>query len=318
MPRPVLVDTDPGVDDVLALAMLLASPEVDVMGLTTVHGNMSVDVCTRNALHFLEVAGRSDIPVARGAAEPIAMGFRGGAAFVHGPDGLGDRRVPDPDSTPVDVDAADFIIRSVRERPGELVLAPIGPLTNLAIALDRDPAIASLVAEVVVMGGNAYTKGNATPAAEANIFNDPEAAEVVFGAPWPVVMLGLDVTDAVSLTDRHLARIASGTTPMHDLLREASAFYRRFHEESLPGYDGLCPHDATALAWLLDPALFEVVARPVKVGLEGIGRGKTWPAEPYPMDEYEPWRGRPDVTIAVGVDAPSMADLITERLVAFA
>lgn len=313
----MLIDTDPGVDDVLAIAMLLASPEVEVIGLTTVHGNMPVEVCTRNALHLLEVADRTDIPVAQGASDPIGMPFRGGAAFVHGPDGLGDRVVPRPMSSPVAEDAADHIIRVVRERPGEVVLAPIGPLTNLAIALDRDPGIAGLVAEVVVMGGNAYTKGNATPAAEANIYNDPEAAEAVLGGEWPVVMLGLDVTDAVTLSGEHLARIASGATPMHALLTEAGAFYRRFHEDALPGYDGLCPHDATALSWLLDPSLFDVVRRPVKVGLEGIGRGKTWPAEPYPMPEYAPWRSRPDVTIAVGVAAATVADLITERLVAF-
>ncbi|UCG40815.1 MAG: nucleoside hydrolase [Acidimicrobiia bacterium] len=317
MPRPVLIDTDPGVDDVLAIAMLLASPEVEVIGLTTVHGNMSVDVCTRNALYFLEVASRTDIPVARGAGDPIAMPFRGGAAFVHGPDGLGDRMVDGVSTTPVGEDAADFIIRSVRARPGEVVLAPIGPLTNLAVALERDPGIAELTAEVVVMGGNAYCDGNASPAAEANILNDPEAAEIVFGADWPVVMLGLDVTDEVSLTGAHLDRIAAGTTPMHALLREASAFYQRFHEEAIPGYDGLCPHDATALAWLIDPSLFEVIERPIRVGMEGLGRGKTWPAEPYRMPEYEPWRGRPEVTIATQVDASAMADLITTRLVAF-
>ena len=317
MPRPVLIDTDPGVDDVLAIAMLLASPEVEVIGLTTVHGNMSVDVCTQNALHFLEVADRTDIPVARGAADPIAMPFRGGAAFVHGPDGLGDRTVDTVATNPVEEDAADFIIRMVRARPGEVVLAPIGPLTNLAIALARDPDIAELVAEVVVMGGNAYCGGNASPAAEANILNDPEAAEIVFGAAWPVVMLGLDVTDTVALTSGHLARIASGTTPMHALLHEAGAFYRRFHEEYLPGYDGLCPHDATALAWLLDPTLFDVVERPIRVELEGLSRGKTWPAEDHPMPEFEPWRGRPGVTIATAVDAAAMAELITERLVGF-
>ncbi len=313
----MLIDTDPGVDDVLAIAMLLASPEVEVVALTTVQGNMSVDVCTRNALHFLEVAERTDIPVAIGAADPIAMPFRGGAAFVHGPDGLGDRSVPEPRTAPVDEDAADFIIRTVRERPGEVVLAPIGPLTNLALALERDPGISKLVPEVVVMGGNAYTKGNATPAAEANIYNDPEAAEVVFGADWPLVMLGLDVTDAVALSGAHLARIAGGTTPMHALLREASAFYQRFHEEHIPGYDGLCPHDATALAWLIDPSLFDVVRRRVKVGMEGLGRGKTWPAELHSMPAYDPWRDRPEVTIAVGVDAAATADLITERLVTF-
>ncbi|NND84956.1 MAG: nucleoside hydrolase [Acidimicrobiia bacterium] len=317
MPRLVLIDTDPGVDDVFAIAMLLASPEVEVVGLTTVHGNMSVDVCTRNALHLLEVAGRTDIPVAQGASDPIAMPFRGGAAFVHGPDGLGDRMVAEVTGAPVEDDAADFIIRTVRARPGEVVLAPIGPLTNLAIALERDPGIADLVAEVVVMGGNAYKGGNASPAAEANILNDPEAAEVVFGAAWPVVMLGLDVTDEVTLTGANLARIASGATPMHALLRDASSFYQRFHEEALPGYDGLCPHDATALAWLIDPGLFEFVHKPVKVGLEGLGRGKTWPAEPYPMPEFDPWRDRPGVAIATKVDAPAMAELITERLVAF-
>src|SRR5215469_16178453 len=183
MPR-IILDTDPGIDDALALFLALASPEVQLEAITTVSGNVDVHKTTRNALALLELAGRTDIPVARGCAEPLVRQVVS-AAHVHGDNGLGGVVLPEPHTRPVSQHAIEVIIEKILAAPGEITLVPIGPLTNIALALRTEPRLAEQVREVVIMGGALLVPGNVTAAAEFNIYADPHAAHMVLHAGWP-------------------------------------------------------------------------------------------------------------------------------------
>ncbi len=307
----LIIDTDPGIDDAIALFAALASPELDVAGLTTVFGNVTVETATRNALTLLDVAGRADIPVARGAAAPIAMDYLGAIPHVHGEDGLGDGgELVAPTRAALDISAAEFLCR---EAPGATVLA-IGPLTNLALALRLRPDLDTLVEQVVVMGGNALGPGNATPAAEANMWHDPEAADVVFGARWPVTMVGLDVTHEVVLPGAGIDELTARDTATARMLAQAIPLYRDFLAK-VSDVDGIYLHDPSAVAYVLAPHLFRTQRWPVRVETHGISRGKTWPSLGN-TDDAAPaaWQGRPLVNVCVGVDAPAVLDLLRTRL----
>lgn len=307
----LIIDTDPGIDDAIALFVALASPELTISGLTTVFGNVTVDVATRNALALLDIAGRADIPVARGAGAPLATDYLGAIPHIHGVDGLGDGGpLPPPSRAEGDVSAAEFLCR---EAPGATILA-IGPLTNLALALRLRPDLDTLVEQVVVMGGNALGPGNATPAAEANMMNDPEAADVVFGARWPVTMVGLDVTHQVLLPGTGIEALAARDTPAARLLGRAIPTYRAFLAK-VSGLDGIYLHDPSAVAYVLAPGLFRTERWPVRVETQGFSRGKTWPSLGDTDDAAPPaWQGRPLVNVCVGVDAPGVLDLVGARL----
>ena len=320
MARKLIIDTDPGVDDAMAIFLALASPELDVMGLTTIFGNVHTELATTNALRLLEIAGRTDIPVVKGVEAPLARPFAGPASFVHGEDGQGNVFLPPPQTKAIEKAAAVFIIEQVLAHPGEITLAPIGPLSNIAMALRLEPSIADQVQEVVLMGGNAMVPGNASPAAEANILNDPEAADVVFGAAWPVTMVGLDVTHQVHMTPEQIARHRQATSPMAQHLAAIVPFYQSFFETaySASNLQGIYVHDSSAIAYLIDPTLFEVKRWPIRVETEGIGRGKTWPAIPSSSDiDYQtpaPWKDRPLVNVGVGVDGARVVELELSRL----
>lgn len=310
----IIIDTDPGVDDAIAVLMALASPELDVVGLSAVYGNVTAPVAAANARRLLDAAGRTGVPVAAGAAHPLLGTAIGPVDFIHGPEGLGDTVLAPPSQPAVTQHAADFLYSMARAAPGEITIVAVGPLTNLALAVRLHPDLPSLLRSVVVMGGNAYVGGNATAAGEANIVNDPVAADVVFSQDWDLTMVGLDVTNQVNLTPEQLRLISSVDQPPNELLRTAMPFYQRFYEENIPGYTGLCPHDAVAIAWLLQPELFETVERPVAVGLNGIGRGKTWPADPFHIRPGTPWEGRRPTQICTAVDSAGVSSLIVERL----
>jgi inosine-uridine nucleoside N-ribohydrolase len=321
MARKLIMDTDPGVDDAMAIFLALASPELDIIGLTTIFGNVHTGLATTNALRLLEIAGRTDIPVAKGVEAPLARPFTGPVPFVHGEDGQGNTFLPPPQTKAIEKTAAVFIIEQVLAHPGEITLAPIGPLSNIALALRLEPSIADQVQEVVLMGGNAMVPGNASPAAEANILNDPEAADVVFGAAWPVTMVGLDVTHQVHMRPEQLARHRQATSrPMAQHLAAIVPFYQSFFETaySASNLQGIYVHDASAIAYLIDPTLFEVKRWPIRVETEGIGRGKTWPAIPSSSDighqTPAPWKDRPLVNVCVGVDGARVVELELSRL----
>lgn len=311
MTQKIIIDTDPGVDDTMAIFFALRSPELDVIGLTTIFGNVETALATTNALRLLAMAGRADIPVAKGADDPLAVPFGGPVPFVHGDDGQGNVHLPPPSSAPFDQTAAEFIVEQVMNAPGEITLVPIGPLTNIALALRLEPRIAANVREVVLMGGNALCPGNATPAAEANIHNDPEAADVVFGAPWQVTMVGLDVTHAVNMTPAHLDQYAQADNPLAQHISRIVPHYRHYFESS---YDvrGIWVHDSSAIAYVIDPTLFTVERWPVRVETQGFSRGKTWPNLPPRI--LPAWQDRPLVNCCVTVDAARLLDLELSRL----
>lgn len=309
--RKIIIDTDPGVDDAVAILLALASSDLDVLGLTTVFGNAHTELTTRNALVLLEAAGRPDIPVAMGAAKPLVTDYLGPVPQVHGANGLGDAPLTTPTIEPIEAPASDFLWTTVAAHPGEVTIVALGPLTNLALALQQHPGIAELVDQVIVMGGNALVPGNATPVAEANINNDPEAADLVFGADWSVTMVGLDVTHEVNLTGEMLDRLGVGDSGTTRLLRDALPSYRAFYQVTFPGVDGIFVHDPSTIAYLLDPGAFTTQAWPLRVETESFSRGKTWPNMGNTDDPVPPaWQGRPTVDVCTAVEGARVTDLI--------
>ena len=309
MPRKIIIDTDPGVDDTMAIFFALASPELEVVGLTTIFGNVHTHLATKNALRLLEIASRTDIPVAHGADNPLTRPYDGPVPFVHGEDGQGNIFLPEPSSRPMSISAAQFIVDQLRDNPGEITLVPVGPLTNIALALRLEPRIAEWVDEVVLMGGNALAPGNPSPAGEANIRNDPEAADLVFGANWKVTMVGLDVTLKVHMSPEHLAQYATHNNPMSQHVSQIVPHYQNYFESN---YDakGIFVHDSSAIAYVLDPSLFTTEQWAIRVGVQGLGRGKTWPALGHRI--LPPWQNRPLVNVCVGVDGERLVALELE------
>jgi inosine-uridine nucleoside N-ribohydrolase len=300
-PRKIIIDTDPGIDDAMAIFYALASPELDVIGLTTIFGNVETELATTNALRLLEIAGRTDIPVARGVDRPMTMPFRGAADFVHGRDGQGDVFLPPPGSAPVEPDAVRFIIDTVMASPGEITLVPVGPLTNVALAMMLEPKLTSNLAGMVIMGGAAFVPGNASPAAEANIINDPEAADIVFGADCPIVMCGLDVTEKTFMSNAALARLSDASNPRAQHIARIVPYYAEFYGERL-GLGGIFVHDSTTISWMITPEHFTSVDHPIRVDTgHSVARGKTLPALRH-ADHESAWYGRRPVTIVTGVD----------------
>jgi inosine-uridine nucleoside N-ribohydrolase len=307
--RQIIIDTDPGVDDAMAIALALASPELEVRALTTVFGNHWLPETTRNARVVVEQLGHGSVPVVRGAAMPLVRRFDRPATLVHGEDGLGDAGHPEPARGPERaLRAASFLADAVLSRPGHVTLVLIGPLTNAALALRLEPEIAEAVDEVVIMGGAALVAGNSTPAAEANILADPEAAQVVFEAGWDVTMVGLDVTQRVLIDDAWLDRLAAGTGAAARFLTEIVGPYRRHHGE-LGGIHG---HDVLAVAHLLDPSLLTLEPYPLRVSTSGPTTGETVVATRATRDPD--WADAPVVRVATGVDSPRLLALTAERL----
>ncbi len=307
MLQSIIIDTDPGIDDVMAILFALASPELDVVGLTSVFGNHYIDITTRNALHLLELAGCPDIPVARGAAGPLFGAFTNPPTFVHGHDALGDAGVAaDPAIQTLSVSAAQFIVEKVMARPGEITLVPIGPLTNIALAYKLEPRIAGAVKQVVLMGGTLSAPGNVSPVAEANVYNDSQAAAIVFGAPWPVVMVGLDVTTASVMDVGYLESLQAAHTRYTDIITRILPIYVRYHEEHYHMQGGIHNHDPSAIAYLLDPTLFKTADYRVRVATEGYADGMVI------ADRLEKWYAGPMTEICIGVDAPRLLKLYRE------
>ena len=252
MSTPIVIDCDPGHDDAIAILLALGSPEVEVLGITTVAGNQTLDKTTRNALKVLELAGRADIPVAAGADAPLRRKLRV-AANVHGESGLDGPSLPEPTTQVVAAHAADFLAELIE--PG-VVLVPTGPLTNVALMLERHPDVRDRLERIVWMGG-AIAEGNVTPAAEFNAFVDPEAAAAVFESGIPVTMIGLDITHMALFTRAHADRLRD-TGAAGRAVAELSDFFQRFHE-SRYAFDGSPIHDALAVAHVIDPSLVTTV-----------------------------------------------------------
>lgn len=308
----VIFDTDPGVDDALALLYLARHPAIDLLGVTTVFGNAPVELTTRNALFLCERWGIG-APVHAGAGRPFspARAFGHFPTGIHGANGLGDIDLGEPVRREAGAGPAHrFIIETLRRHPGEVTVVAVGRMTNLALALEEAPEIAELAKGVVIMGGAFGEPGNITPAAEANIFGDPEAADRVFAAGWPVTAVGLDVTRPVVMTRAALEALAAGGGPDEALLRDLSLGYIRFYSAQVE--DGMVVHDATACVALTDPGLFRTMRGRVRVSGEGIASGATIVAPdtiPFPPGD---WDGLPSHSVCVGVDADGVLARISE------
>jgi purine nucleosidase len=307
----VVVDCDTGVDDALALLYLTHHPHVDLVAAGCVHGNVPVAAVARNTLQVLALAGRPDIPVAVGAARPLAQALHTSEA-VHGGDGLGGA-ARDHQGTPVAGSAAEQLVALARRRPGELAILATGPLTNLGLALLIEPRLPHLVRQVVVMGGAFAVPGNITPHAEANIFHDPEAAALVMEAPWPLTVVGLDVTMATILDGHRLGRLARSPSPRAQFSWQALQRYLDVYEQRL-GHRGCPVHDALAAAILVHPELAVCDRVPVHIELGGrLTRGATLiDVRPFPV--FEP--GRPAVAVVRQVRADLSLDHLVDALTA--
>jgi inosine-uridine nucleoside N-ribohydrolase len=271
-PRKIIFDTDPGTDDAMALMLALNSPELDVRAITVVPGNTTAKQGLENALRMVSLADRCDIPVAGGAQHPLFQKLIT-AEFWHGKNGLANIELP-PSKCKVDARfAPDLIIELIHASPHEITLVPVGPLTNIALAVEKDPSIVALVKEVILMGGS-IKGGNVNAAAEANIYNDPEAAQIVFQAGWPLTMVGLDVGDKTMLGHKQLDQLAATRGPMNDFIYKVAKFLvalgEKFGDSATPMYDPL------AVGVAIDSTLVTAPAMHVEVETRGeFTRGET-------------------------------------------
>lgn len=286
----LIIDTDPGVDDALAIALAVAMPEFELLGLTTIFGNTFVTQSSRNARYLLDLLGH-DCPVAEGAALPWGAETYEPAANVHGPEGFGARAEVPQIGKNADEDATDFLIHMARAHPGELTVCAIGPLTNIADALARDPGFADNLGQLVIMGGAYQVPGNITPHAEANIFHDAKAADAVFQSSLNIVMIGLDATMETLLTPEDLAGMGAAAPQIGGFLAEIHDFYFGFYR-SVGVMDGCPMHDSTALFACLAPEQFTFDAVGIRVICDGDEIGKT-------VGDAT----RPAVKVATGINA---------------
>ncbi|HVW94212.1 MAG TPA: nucleoside hydrolase [Devosia sp.] len=301
----VIFDTDPGIDDAMALLLLARHPDVELLGVTTVFGNGGIEAVTRNALYLKDFMGFA-APIAQGAGLAIdAAAPPPAVPHVHGENGLGDIEIPEriaatPDPRP----AHKLIIELLRAHPKEITLIAVGRMTNLALALAEAPDIVDLVKEVVVMGG-AFGRnghyGNVSPVAEANIHGDPKAADIVFTARWPVVIVGLDVTQEVTMTNAFVAELAA-TGADGRFIQAISRHYARFCK-AREGIDGFFVHDASAVTYALHPEFFATERGAVRVATEGIAKGQTIIKPEGRHFASGPWDDLPLQTICTGVQS---------------
>jgi inosine-uridine nucleoside N-ribohydrolase len=315
-PARVIIDTDPGVDDALALLLAMCSPELKIEAITPVAGNVPLELTLPNALRMVEIAGRTDIPVAAGARTPLVRRLVT-AAYAHGENGLGGAVFPEPKIKPVAQPAAELIRDIIRRYPGEVTLIPVGPLTNIATALTLDKELAGMVRGITLMGGS-LSGGNITPAAEFNIYVDPEAARIVFQSGIPITMVGLDATRKTSLTEEHVRTLETAQNPVS----QAAAKIGRNaleHNRQMGFLVGPNMHDSLAVATFLDPSL--VTLKDFYVDVETTGEltaGETLGYSPTAGDlrrKAEMEKQAPALNIPIRGSAPTLASTKTSPVV---
>ncbi|MBN2114704.1 MAG: nucleoside hydrolase [Acidimicrobiia bacterium] len=306
--RPIIIDTDPGQDDAVALLLALASPELEVRGITTVAGNVPLPLTSRNARVVCELAGRADVAVCAGAERPLVRPLVT-AEYVHGRTGLDGADLPEPQMPLQAEHAADFLVRALREEaPGTITLCPLGPLTNIALALQRAPEIVPRIREIVLMGGGFFEGGNATPAAEFNIYVDPQAADIVFTSGVPLTMLPLDVTHQALIKPRHLERLRALGTRVGDAVAGWLEFFERYDVEKY-GLEGGPLHDPCVIAYLFHPEIFS--GRRCNVRIEAsseLTMGMTV------VDWWGVTGLQPNCTVIRRLDSEAFFDLLIERI----
>jgi purine nucleosidase len=296
----IIIDTDPGIDDAMAIAYAIAHPELELLALTTIFGNVRTHEATRNALALLDHWG-SNADVAEGEAGPTAIAAHEPSYLVHGLNGFGGVDIPHSARRKHALDAADYMIDATKRFPGEIVICAVGPLTNLARALERDPEIISRIKAVVVMGGAVHRKGNVTPMAEANFWNDPHAADKVLAACWPVVLAPLDCTMPVLFTPDYMQAIARESPKLGGPLAAMAEFYTRFYRSHL-GLGGCVPHDVMALSWLTVPGAFRLQKGALAVLTEGPAIGQSIFQPGGTRSRATVFDGRPDHLVMVDTD----------------
>lgn len=308
----VILDTDPGIDDALALFLAVSSPEIILHGLTTVFGNAHIAITTRNALALLERFNVNQIPVYEGAAAPLKAPLGPLAYFVHGDDALGNTSPTEPQKHAETKPAAEWMVEEIMKNPGEITIVAIAPLTNLAHALEIEPRIVDKVKEVVIMGGAIDVSGNVSPAAEANFANDPDAADIVFAAKWPMTLFALDVTEQVFMNEDYLGELAKADPQIGPYIQQLGQYYGDFYRKTRQ-FTGLVPHDILPIAYLLDPSIFTFHSGGIRVlttseaqGMSVLNRRAYW-------NFQHAWSERTSVKIAKTVDANRLLDLYINK-----
>ncbi len=307
MALPIILDCDPGHDDAIAIVLALASPELDVKAITSSAGNQTPEKTLRNVLRMLTLLQRQDIPVAGGARKPLMRELII-ADNVHGESGLDGPALPEPDFAPQNCTAVELMAKTLRESPQPVTIVATGPQTNVALLLNSHPELHDKIARIVMMGG-AMVLGNWQPAAEFNIYVDPEAAEIVFQSGIPVVMAGLDVTHRAQIHDMDIERFRQVGNPIATIVAELLDFFMEYHKDAKWGFTGAPLHDPCTIAWLLKPELFTCVERWVGVETQGkYTQGMTV------VDYYFLTGNQPNTTVLLDVDREGFVDLLTERL----
>ncbi|MFM5697031.1 pyrimidine-specific ribonucleoside hydrolase RihA [Aeromonas veronii] len=310
MALPVILDCDPGHDDAIALILALASPELKVLAVTTSAGNQTPDKTLNNALRILTLLGRDDIPVAAGAPKPLARELII-ADNVHGESGLDGPKLPDPAFAPQAMTGLELMAKCLRESPQPVTLVPTGPLTNIALLLAAHPELKGKIARIVLMGGAAGA-GNWTPAAEFNIYVDPEAADMVFKSGIPITMCGLDVTHKAQVMDADIERVRAITNPVAQCVAGLLDFFMIYHRDPKWGFAGAPLHDPCTIAWLLAPELFHGVECRVDIETSGEHTVGMTVVDRYGLT------GKPaNALVLLGLDRPGFIDLLVTRLRAF-
>ncbi|MDH0061319.1 pyrimidine-specific ribonucleoside hydrolase RihA [Leclercia adecarboxylata] len=307
MALPIILDCDPGHDDAIALVLALASPELEVKAVTSSAGNQTPDKTLRNVLRMLTLLKRSDIPVAGGAVKPLMRDLII-ADNVHGETGLDGPALPEPDFAPQNCTAVELMANVLRESPEPVTLVATGPQTNVALLLNSHPELHAKIARIVIMGG-AMGLGNWTPAAEFNIYVDPEAAEIVFQSGIPVVMAGLDVTHRAQIMADDIERFRTINNPVARTVAELLDFFMEYHKTEKWGFQGAPLHDPCTIAWLLKPEIFTTARRWVGVETQGkYTQGMTV------VDYFMLTGNEPNTDIMLDIDRQAFVDLLAERL----
>jgi purine nucleosidase len=305
-PTRIIIDTDPGVDDALALLLALASPEIKLEALTTTQGNVTLEKATRNALSVLELANAGHIPVAQGSLLPLVQPLRVSDS-VHGASGIGNSKLPEPRTKPVSQHAVDYLIERVQAEPNEISIFPIGPLTNIAMAIRKEPEFAISVKELVIMGGAIREGGNVTPLAEFNIFVDPHAAHIVFHSGIPITLIPLDVTHTCLLKQEHVDRLFKIKSPISRFIKEAAGVYLKSSLDL--GYLGSALHDPLTLATIIAPELLTLKEYYVDVDISGgVSMGKTF------ADFYSILKKPANMKVALDVRGEDFIELFLQRM----
>ena len=305
-PKRIIIDTDPGVDDAMTFLLALASPEIQLEALTTTQGNVTVEKATRNALSVLQLCQASDIPLARGSELPLVQPLSATAA-VHGESGIGNARLPEPKAKPVARHAVDYLIDCVLANPNEISIFAIGPLTNIAMAIRKEPRFAGAVKELVIMGGAILEHGNVTPQAEFNIYVDPHAAHIVFHAGIPITLIPLDATQKCLLLQPHLDRLMRIPSPISRFIRDAMEVYLQYSFDL--GYAGSVLHDPLTLATVIAPELLTVKEYHVDVDISGgVSMGKTF------ADILNSGQKPANMKVAMNVRGEDFVELFLQRM----